>query len=152
MVIEVQTPINKKALTKALTPPVSIKNFFQVKPKSEIDAKPDAASSTDSLPSDDKRKKGNTSGKMKPVQAKLLDSFTAITPATSRDCPIVIEDGESEGQCSSNEHSSGQRKRRLPCGTNSLVKMFKRSESLSAMTLYVGMARQDSPFSKMNGS
>ena len=138
VVIEVQTPINKRALTKALTPPVSIKNFFTVKPKStisvtEVDVKPDAVSSADLPPSDDKTKKDNTSGKTKPVQVKLWDSFTATPPATSRGCPTVIEDGVS-GQCSSNEHSLGQRKRRLPGGTNSLIKMFKHSESLSAKT------------------
>lgn len=138
VVIEVQTPINKKALTKALTPPVSIKNFFPVKPRStsvnEVHVKPDAVSGRELPPTDDRRKKGNTSSKVKPVQVKLFDSFTAMPPATSKDHPIVIEDEEPGGQCSSNELSSGQRKRKLPGGTTSLVKMFKRSESLSAMT------------------
>ena len=33
IVLESQTPVNKKSLTKALTPPVSLKNFFPVQPK-----------------------------------------------------------------------------------------------------------------------
>ena len=33
IVLESQTPVNKKSLAKALTPPVSLKNFFPVQPK-----------------------------------------------------------------------------------------------------------------------
>ena len=33
IVIEPQAPINKKSQAKALTPPVSLKNFFHVQPK-----------------------------------------------------------------------------------------------------------------------
>lgn len=160
VVIEAQSPINKKALFKALKPPVSIKTFFPVKSKTvnEVDVKPglktevknvcNTATSAGSTSVNDKGK-----SKVKPAQVKLLDSFGTMLPSTTTECPIVIDDGESD-HCRSKEHTSGPRKRKLPtepCGTNSLAKMFKRAETLSVISCPVcGLKIEDISNSAIN--
>ena len=162
LVIELQTPINKKSQARALTPPVSLKNFFVVKPKSScrtdnelsrmemaenkpkhrgmLAARPTTCSSFSVKTLQGKEKPNDNSNKSKHVQMKLFDSFTAVPPPTSTGCPVVIDDVES--QCTSRsasvkELSPEHRKRKSQAEPGSdapLLKMFRKAEKLSVMT------------------
>ena len=149
LVTEAQSPINKRCLAKALTPPVSLKNFFSVQPKplnNKDSDTPDRnqqddssrASATSQAPhrGDNKPSRSQPAGKLKGVQMKLLDSFAAPTRA---DCPIIIDNGGPQRQGPSQEekeHSSKHRKRKSEPGSSntSLPKMFKQAESLPVTT------------------
>ena len=130
IVIEPQTPINKKSQAKALTPPVSLKNFFHVQPK--------PSESVDSERTDKQIDEKTTlehhrslvrvkpSGKAKPVQMKLLESFTAAPTTAATAVPSM-------SKASSPVEKSSKRKRKLPGEASthgSLTKLLKQASRL----------------------
>lgn len=160
IVLESQTPINKKSLAKALTPPVSLKNFFPVQPKVAVPVREDAQvqpvvkdqkhsdTATGLSPvfsgggggGDDDRKEqlkkinlDDSGSAKKPVQ-KLLQNFATVSSTTKKGPTTedvqLCRKGKS---VSERGHSLAKRKRKLevkPEGS-ALTKMFKQAESMA---------------------
>ena len=127
IVIEPQAPINKKSQAKALTPPVSLKNFFHVQPKPSetVDSERTDKQSDENTTQEQHRSlvRVKPSGKAKPVQMKLLESFTAA-PTTAV---------PSMSKASLPVEKSSKRKRKLPGEASthgSLTKLLKQASRL----------------------
>ena len=126
---EAQVPVNEKFKRKALTPPVSLRTFFLVKPK------PDDTSTVNSSITDRAQQKEchkessqlpletKDSGKPKAVQMKLMDSFAAASTAMKK-----IQSPSDKGQ------SVGKRKRKFQeehtSTHTSLTKLFKQASDV----------------------
>ena len=131
IVFEAQVPVNEKFRRKALTPPVSLKQFFHVEPK-PMDTHPLKLDSSVADPNmqegdckrSDKSQKfpleSKECGKSKGVQMKLLDSFAARS----------TDVGSTQ---SSSDKGPSARKRRFQEETTaqgSLPKLFKQASNI----------------------
>ena len=128
--IEPQAPINKKSQAKALTPPVSLKNFFHVQPKPSetVDSERTDKQSDEKTTQEQHRSlvRVKPSGKAKPVQMKLLDSFTAAPTTAATAVPSM-------SKAPSPVEKSSKRKRKLPGEASthgSLTKLLKQASRL----------------------
>jgi hypothetical protein len=143
VVLEPQSPINKKSEAKALTPPVSLKHFFQVQPKpadmfQRVTTVTNKQESTVCVESESLEVKSRTEllGKLIPTQTKLMDSFavSSPTPTAVKGKPSKMEKGQ----------SLSKRKRKPiaePDKYTSLAKMFKKESSLPSSMCPVCGAR-----------
>ena len=131
LVFEAQTPINERCQTKALRPPVSLKNYFSVKPKNVDTDDIDKQSLSDiahmESPSfyDGRQNTLKSASKLKPVQMKLVDSLPALPSATNPETPIIIDDGESHS--SQVEKQVSRKRKSVEPGITSLTKLFKQA-------------------------
>ena len=127
IVIEPQAPINKKSQAKALTPPVSLKNFFHVQPKPSETERTDRQSDEKTTQEQHRSLvRVKPSGKAKPVQMKLLDSFTAAPTTAATAVPSM-------SKAPSPVEKSSKRKRKLPGEASthgSLTKLLKQASRL----------------------
>ena len=180
LIIETETPINKRSLGRALKPPVSLKNFFTVEPNAhgagqtdnegsgayeahkKEEPGPSWASGTTSKQLIHKAtsakahpKKESHISKNKGVQLKLVDSFTAVLPPTSTENPIIVKDEGSQETRPVKDMMIGKRKRRSQdvesdC-SSPLVKVFKKTEKQSIMTCPIcGFKFEDTSNSGIN--
>jgi hypothetical protein len=161
ILLETQSPINKKSLAKALTPPISLKNFFPVQPKvagpvykddrsgpvvkdqkhfdTATGMSPDfSGGGGDQKEQPKKVNSESGSAKLKPVQKRLHD-FAAASSTTKRG-PVTSEGVESSRKgrsLSERGQSSAKRKRKLEVkpgsSSDSLTKMFKQAESVTVV-------------------
>ena len=130
IVIEPQAPINKKSQAKALTPPVSLKNFFHVQPKPSetVDSERTDKQIDEKTTLEQHRSlvRVKPSGKAKPVKMKLLESFTAAPTTAATALPSM-------SKASSPVEKSSKRKRKLPGEASthgSLTKLLKQAGRL----------------------
>ena len=106
LTVEPEPPVDKKAIAKAFTPPVTLRNFF--KPKTTKELKQESHTTTSeadgveswcptSRQEDVEAKDAKTvsiasSSKPRDTQMKLTDSFAKAPAPTSRDTPILIDE------------------------------------------------------------
>lgn len=128
IVFEAQVPVNEKFRRKALTPPVSLKQFFHVEPKpmdthlvkSDSSAADPNMQERDYKRSDKCPSEPKECGKSKGVQMKLLDSF-------------AVRSTDVGSTQSSFDKGQSARKRRLQEETTaqgSLPKLFKQASNI----------------------
>ena len=126
-VIEPQAPINKKSQAKALTPPVSLKNFFHVQPKPSetVDSERTDKQSDEKTTLEQHRSlvRVKPSGKAKPVQMKLLESFTAAPTTAATAVPSM-------SKAPSQVEKGSKRKRKLPGEASTHGSLMKQASRL----------------------
>lgn len=106
LTVEPEPPVDKKAIAKAFTPPVTLRNFFKPKTTKELKQEPHTTTSEadgveswcpisrqeDMEAKDAKTVSIASSSKPRDTQMKLTDSFTKAPAPTSRDAPILIDE------------------------------------------------------------
>ena len=108
LTVEPEPPVDKKALTKAFTPPVTLRNFFKPKTVTTKELKQEPHTTTTSgadvveseCPTSIQEDVMDvkivssvaSSSKHRDTQMKLTDSFAKAPPPTSRNAPILIEE------------------------------------------------------------
>lgn len=170
IVLEQQSLVNRKCQTKALTPPVSLKNYFTVKPKCfdpeskpsdleniKVESHKNESVRTLCVEAKTSNSDGIKRGKVKtPVQMKLMDAINAMPSPTSSKGPIDEEMPQGKVQSSvEKEQAPRSRKRKINVepsrSTNSLTKMFKQTDSLCATKCPVcGLVIEDASNSAIN--
>ena len=120
LTVEPEPPVDKKAITKAFTPPVTLRNFFKPKNVTTKELKQEPhTSGADVVECPTSRQEDvegkeivsvASSSKPRDTQMKLTDSFAKAPPCTSRDAPILIEEASGAAQRPTEKVRLGKRK------------------------------------------